>query len=121
MTYETLLNEAIDRVPGFLARYNKELQDDSLDNESGMHTVFSFVFVPLFTEAIQEQTDTVQDYAAFLEDMEKSHDVHVREVCDFTVLEELCDDLTDDQLKLVLGKEALESSKFIREYIRGPQ
>ena len=53
--------------------------------------------------------------------MAKCTDVYVREVCDFTVLEELCDGLTDDQLSKVLGKDAMESSKLIRAYIRGPQ
>lgn len=121
MKYETLLTNAIQNVPGFRTRYNEEIKADAIDKQSGMHTVFSFVFVPLFESAIKARTSDIGEFAKFIEQMETCDDINVQEVCEFTVLEELCDCFTDEELYDVLGSEARECCKHIRAYIVGPQ
>ena len=52
--------------------------------------------------------------------MEKSSDARVCEVAEFTIIEELCDEFTDNVLFGVLMKESRQAVKNVRRYIAGP-
>ena len=49
--------------------------------------------------------------------MEASDDVLVQEVCEFTILEELCDEFKDAEIERYLGKVTKDGYNCIRKYI----
>ena len=107
-------------IPGFLKKYETEIKKDSIDNESGMHTVFSCVFVPMIVDAASRGDDQAEHRMLnFLEKMETCGDKAVAEVAEFTILEELCDELSDEEITRWAGEETMKAMKQIREYIPG--
>ena len=122
MKYEEVIELARAEIPEFEKAYIDELRLDNLDENSGVHTVFSFVFVPLFKKAIEENNSELANrLALFLEKMESSGEPLVSEVAEFTVLEELCDDYTDEVLEKYFLTETKLGMKEIRKYILGPE
>ena len=117
ITYDTLLTTAINELHGFKEKYEAEIGCDTLDAESGMHTIFSFVFVPILSEAISRDEELAKQYFDFVEQMEASDDVLVQEVCEFTILEELCDEFKDAEIERYLGKVTKDGYNCIRKYI----
>ena len=61
--------------------------------------------------------DAVEEMSSFLEEMETCEDPKVAEVCEFTVLEKLCDNHKDDELRTFLKPETLLALRSIREYM----
>lgn len=120
MSYETIIRETIDRLPEFAEAYNYAFKKDDIDAESGPHTVFSFVFVPLLEDAMTKDKNLAKRMFDFLEEMECSGDSNVAEVVEFTVLEELCDRYRDEEFDEFLGQETRLSREAIRGYILGP-
>lgn len=121
MDYESLLNSALEELPEFKKQYEKEIKEDSIDANSGMHTVFSIVFVPLLLKAMQSDVELANRMFEFIEKMETSGSALVGEVSEFTIMEELCDELSDDELLPFLRPETFESWKEVRRYIRKGQ
>lgn len=117
ITYDTLLTTAINELHGFKEKYEAEIGYDTLDAESGMHTIFSFVFVPILSDAISKDEKLTKQYFDFVEQMETSDDVLVQEVCEFTILEALCDEFEDVEIERYLGNVTKESFNCIRKYI----
>lgn len=121
MKYEEIIGLARAEIPEFEKAYIKEVELDNIDDNSGVHTVFSFVFVPLFKKAINENdSELANRMALFLEKMESSGVQWVSEVVEFTVLEELCDEYNDDVLEKYFLPETTLALREIRKYILGP-
>lgn len=89
MTYENLLSDALDALPELKKEYENNLKDDIIDEDSGMHVVFGFVFEPMLSNAIKNNKPLAKKMFDYLEKMADSDDVHVQEVCDQSVLEAL--------------------------------
>ena len=53
LTYENLIDNAKAFIPEFRTRYDEQIQADLIDKASGVHTVFSVVFVPLLQDSIK--------------------------------------------------------------------
>jgi len=117
LTYENLLDEVLQELPEFKDAYNKELSEDSIDKDSDLHIVFSYVFVPLLSEAIKAKSELTTKMFNFLEKMASSHDHLVQEVCDFTVLEELCDEFKDSEIYSYFGESTKKGFFAVRQYI----
>lgn len=118
MMYKNLINEVCKMSGSFGEAYKAACQKDVIDEASGPHTVFSLVFVPLLLSAIDAKDDNlIQELVVILEKMITSSDQDVCEVAEFTVLEELCDELNDDVLNAVLLEQSQKSLKIIRRYV----
>lgn len=117
MNYKTLLTETRENIPEFDEKYKEAVQKDIIDKESGMHTVFSYVFNPLLAEAIKKDQQLAGKMFNFVEKMAESSDRYVQEVCDFTILEELGDEYSDKEFEFFLGPTTKKALKMIRQYV----
>lgn len=119
MNYNNLITDVCNEFNEIKTLYTIELEKDNLDYESGPHTVFSFVFVPLLKNAIKNNDILAKKMFKYLEKMENSEDLHVSEVAEFTVLEEIADNFSDEEVVPYMGAKTLESFNLIRRYIKG--
>lgn len=118
LNYDNLLEAMLQRSVRFREAYDIEIKKDNIDKQSGMHTVFSLVFVPLFIKAIKENDQKlISELALRVEEMERSDDVLVQEVSGFTIIEALCDEFNNDVLSKVLLNESKKTMEEMREYI----
>lgn len=117
LTYDDLVLHARNTLGEFEKQYQKELRKDSIDGESGAHTVFSLVFVPLLEKALRTDDSLAKTFFDYIELMETEGDQHVSEVAEFTVLEELLDNVKGTEFKQYMGPNTLEAYRQIRRYI----
>ena len=104
MNYNNLIADVCNEFKEVKNLYTIELERDNLDSESGPHTVFSFVFVPLLKNAIKNHDLLAIKMFRYLEKMENSEDLHVSEVSEFTVLEEIADNFSYEEIVPYMGK-----------------
>jgi hypothetical protein len=120
LNYDNLLSETLKKSSRLLEAYNAEIKKDSINDKSGMHTVFDIVFVPLLVDAIKNSDKMLVDrLVRIIEDMEQSEDILVQEVSGFTIIEALCDEFNDNILNNVLLPESRRTMQKIRAYIPG--
>lgn len=117
ITYNFLINDVCSEFDEVKMLYETLLEEDSLDSESGVHTVFSFCFVPVLSEALKNDERLAKKMFDYIEKMETDGDNEVGEVAEFTVLEEIIDDFPLRKVKKYMGKYTLEASKLICRYI----
>ena len=90
----------------------------SLTLESGVHVGCAFAFGPIAVTAAESDDKNLQkEVFGFIEDMAKEKDKAVSEVCDFTVMEGLRDEVSEDILKPLLGRESLLSLSAVSGYM----
>lgn len=117
LNYKNLLTHAQKEIEEFNQSYMEECKRGTIDVNSGLHTIFSLVFVPLLISALKSDLHLAKKMFDFIEKMETSEDVLVQEVSQFTVLEELADSFQDDELVSYLGKNTKLSMADVRQYI----
>ena len=118
LTYDNLVKEA-KKITEFSRLYNRLVLEDEIDEDTGNHIVFSYVFNPLLFNAIKTGNDQLtKQLLDFLENMAKSKDNLVQEVCDFTVLEELQGVIPETTLYPLLGEKTKEGFLAIRQYLQ---
>lgn len=118
MTYENLLTNAISDVPAFAKEYQRLMDADMIDSNTGNHIVFGYAFTPVLIGAINAtEKSVVRGMLAFLEKMASSDDVRVVEVCDQSVLEELNDEVDWKDLRGLMGPKTKEGLVAIKEYM----
>lgn len=118
LTYDNLLENA-KKIVEFSKLYNRLVADDEIDKDTGNHIVFSYVFNPLLFNAIKSgNTKLTKELLDFLENMAKSKDNLVQEVCDFTVLEELQSIIPQTTLYPLLGEKTKEGFIATRQYLK---
>lgn len=117
ITYDSLIEKVCGEFSEVSELYDVELNNDSIDSDSGVHTVFSFCFVPVLKEAILNNSNLANRMFDFLEKMEISKDNLVGEVAEFTVLEEILDEFDFDDIEKYMGIYTLEAAKLINRYI----
>lgn len=116
INYDSLIENACNEFPKVRELYSVELKNDSIDFDSGVHTVFSLCFVPVLKEAILNDA-LAQRMFDYLEKMEISEDNLIGEVDEFTVLEEILDDFELNKLRKYMGKFTIEAATLINRYI----
>lgn len=119
MKYENLVNEARHDIPEFEAEYTKMINEGTLYADSGVHIVFSYAFVPLVIDAIKSNDQDLENRLFdFIEKMAESNDKLVSEVVDFTIMEELHDNVPNDTLiPLLKGDESKRSLSCVLGYM----
>lgn len=118
LTFDNLVGEAMKAIPEFAAEWNRQMEDGSLDAASGNHIVFGYAFVPILILAIKEdRKELVTKMLSFVEEMAKSQDHLVGEVCDFAILERLHDEIDDEVLVGLLGETTREDYALIKRYM----
>ncbi len=121
MNYENLLSECLKQITEFEEKYKEAIESKEVDESSGMHIVFGYVFTPLLIESLEGNKDLARKMFVFLEEMAKCEDHLVQEVCDCTVMEQLCDEFEEKELLPFLGKHSRESYYAVHKYILGPE
>lgn len=118
LTYDNLLSEAFNKVPQFRAEYKELMREDVLDADSGNHTIFGYAFTPMLINAIKnEDKATVKNMMDFLEDMASSSDNKVVEVCDYSVLEALNDEIEENIISSLIGEDTRIGYLEIKKYM----
>lgn len=113
LNYDTLVKDACKAIPEFSTEYNRAIADDIIDETSGNHTVFSYVFVPLLKRSVKMKNKKLaRKMLSFVEEMEKSKDNLVGEVSECTVVEEAFDVLNGPFLSDEIGPETRKSIEF---------
>lgn len=118
LTYDSVTTKALQELPEFADKYNQLVSEGWLDSDDGVHIVFGMAFVPVLVEAIKTgETNVSERMLKFLEKMAMSDDHLVQEVCDFTVLEQLHDEVKDTVLYPLLGEKTKEGFLAISKYM----
>ena len=121
MTYESVLDTAFKELPEFKNEYDDFVSKDIIDNNSGMHIVFSYVFVPMVEKNIKANDKRkLRKICDFLEKMAASNDEEVQAICDQSILEVLCGEYQDKILIPLFGEKTLEGLYSVRQYILEP-
>jgi hypothetical protein len=118
MTFENLISDVCDKFPAVQKEYDLQKKNGDMDASLGQHIFFSFVFDKILFKAIDSGNSKLAAHMFdYLEEMEKSGDTNVAEVCEFTVLEELCDNYCDADFEKYLSPETKLALQAIRKYI----
>lgn len=119
INYNNLVRTAADNINEFKKQYLIELERDNIDEDSGVHTVFSLVFNPVLFNAIGFNDEAlINKMFTFMEAMETSGDIYVSEVLEFTILEELADEFYESEISKYMGYETKMAYKEISRYIK---
>lgn len=116
LTYNNLIEKALEKLPEFKKAYN-ELPNKLVYEDSGSHIVFELVFANELMKLIKDKNISANDFFDFMVDMIESKDVKVQEVCEQSVIESICDEFTDEQLKPFLPTQLESTVRDVREYI----
>lgn len=115
---DDLLKKALKEVPVFKDEYERLIDIDEIDTESGEQIAFSYAFTPKLVEAIENDDKIVYDnMLEFVEKMAESTDVRVSEVCDYAIMEVLNDNFTKERLWPLFGEKTKESYNAVKEYM----
>lgn len=117
MTYKNLLEDSLKALPEFETEYEKNIEADVIDKESGMHIVFGYIFEPMLSKAIKQDRKLATKMFDFLEQMAGSEDVRVQEVCDQAVLEALYWEHTSTILWPMMKEKTRDGYKAVSEYM----
>lgn len=119
MNYNDLILMASNYIDEFKKQYLIEFEKDNIDEDSGVHTVFSLVFNPVLFNAIRFNDEAlINKMFTFMEAMETSGDIYVSEVLEFTILEELADEFYESEITKYMGTETKMAYKEISRYIK---
>lgn len=118
ITGKNLIKTAMAELPEFKEEYEKQIAEDIIDDETGLHIVFEYAFDPLVIEAVQSKdTEKCKRFFDFIEKMAESRDDDVMEVTDFSVMERLIGDIGKAELVKHLGKYSMESFEQVGQYM----
>lgn len=117
ITKDSLLREALDAIPEFKKEYEEQLSKKLFDDEAGLHIVFGYAFASLLVDAIKKNKPLAKRMFDFVERMSLSADRDVQEVCDFSILEVVCDEYEDNDFWDIIGESTKEGVKATRKYI----
>ncbi len=93
--------------------------EEEIDEEDGMHIIFSFIIVPLLREWCNTKKQIADHIFDFFENMARSNDTGVLEVLDFSVLEPIAD--MDEYDRIIIEKymkaETMDRYHYIRDHM----
>lgn len=118
MNYDNILNVLFDKIPEIKNFYEKKKQEDLVDDDTGKHIVFGLVVTPYILDEVNNNGENVKQIFDFLEDMTFCEDVKVREILDFTILEQFVDEGKKqlDILKNFMHENTLKCCLEIEKY-----
>lgn len=119
MIYDNLYKEFKKDIPEGIEFYEIKEKENLIDETDGMHIAFGMVVVPYIVYAIQNRkTSIIRKLFLFLENMAICDDVKVKEVLDFTILEQMIDgdDETFAQSKQYMGDQTLQHCEEVEKY-----
>lgn len=119
MEYETVLSELFDTVPETETIVRKKMAEEEIDEEDGMHIIFSCIIVPLLKEWCKTNKQIVNQVFAFFENMSHSKDTRVLEILDFSVLEPIADmnKINRAIIEKYMKTDTLERYQYIRDHM----
>lgn len=116
MNYIKLLKKKFQKAALFLRLKKKE---NLIDETDGIHIVFGMVIVPYILNIVQNNKMLeINKVFLFLENMAICEDIKIKEVLDFTVLEQLVDEGQDilEQCKQYMKKNTLKHCEEVEKY-----
>lgn len=119
MRYENLYRKFKENIPESIDFCNKKEKENLIDETDGIHIVFGMIFVPFILKVLEEQkTLSIKKVFDFMERMAICEDVKVREVLDFTILEQLADEGHDtlNECKKNMGSVTLQHCEEVEKY-----
>lgn len=119
MKYDELYKKFKEEISEDYSFFEIKENENRIDETDGMHIVFGMIIVPYILYIVQNDKMTeINKVFAFLENMAICEDVKVKEVLDFTVLEQLVDEGHDtlEQCKQYMGENTLKHCEEIEKY-----
>lgn len=119
MKYDELYKTFKEEISEGYSFFEIKEKENLIDETDGMHVVFGMVIVPYILYIIQNnKTLEINKVFSFLENMAICEDVKIKEVLDFTVLEQLVDERQDvlGQCKQYMKKNTLEHCEEVEKY-----
>ena len=119
MKYEELYKTFKEEISEGYSFFEIKEKENLIDETDGMHVVFGMVIVPYILYIVQNNKMLVINKVfSFLENMAICEDVKIKEVLDFTVLEQLVDERQDvlEQCKQYMKKHTLEHCEEVEKY-----
>ncbi len=119
MKYDELYKTFKEEIPEGYSFFEVKEKENLIDETDGMHIVFGMVIVPYILHIVQNKKRIeINKVFSFLENMVICEDVKIKEVLDFTVLEQLADEghYTLEQCKQYMGKNTLKHCEEVEKY-----
>lgn len=118
ITYDNVVEIAKIEIPEFAAECEAEINDGLLFSDSGVHIYFNYAFVPVLIEAANRNDDELlKRLFVFMERMVNSGDKEVASVCDFSILEAVNGEISEDVLYKYMGDETRRDLDYMRKGI----
>ena len=119
MKYDELYKNFKEEIPEGYSFIEVKEKENLIDETDGIHIVFGMVIVPYILHIVQNnKTLEINKVFLFLENMAICEDVKIKEVLDFTVLEQLAVEghNTLGQCKQYMGKNTLKHCEEVEKY-----
>ena len=119
MKYDELYKTFKEQIPEGYTFFEVKEKEHLIDETDGMHIVFGMVIVPYILHIVQNnKLFEINKVFLFLENMAICDDIKIKEVLDFTVLEQLVDEGHDtiEQCKQYMGKNTLMHCEEVEKY-----
>ena len=111
MKYDELYKTFKEELPEGSSFFEVKEKENLIDETDGIHIVFGMVIVPYILNIVQNNKMLeINKVFLFLENMAICEDIKIKEVLDFTVLEQLVDEGQDilEQCKQYMKKNTLK-------------
>ena len=119
MIYDELYKTLKKEIPEGYSFFEVKEKKNLIDEIDGIHIVFGMVIVPYILHIVQNnKLLEINKVFSFLENMAICEDVKIRDVLDFTVLEQLADEGHDTfgQCKQYMKKNTLKHCEEVEKY-----
>ena len=120
MKYEEMFNEYKKYVGISDEDIAKYIDENSIDENDGMHIWFEFVVTPIVLDAIKNNnSNLIAKSFEFVENVLKTDDRDITEVIEFSLLEGIVSELGEkiNDIDLYFGPETSKSIGAIKKYI----
>lgn len=119
MKYDELYINFKNAIPEGYSFFEAKEKENLIDDTDGIHMAFGMVIVPYILYIVHNKKMLeINKVFSFLENMAACDDVKIKEVLDFTVLEQLADEGHDDfgQCKQYMKKNTLKRCEEVEKY-----
>ena len=119
MKYDELYKTFKEEFPEGSSFFEVKEKENLIDETDGIHVVFGMVIVPYILNIVQNNKMLeINKVFLFLENMAICEDIKIKEVLDFTVLEQLVDEGQDilEQCKQYMKKNTLKHCEEVEKY-----
>ena len=119
MKYDELYKNFKEAIPEGVSFFEAQEKENLIDDTDGIHMAFGMVIVPYILHIVQHNKMLeINKVFSFLEKMAVCDDVRIKEVLDFTVLEQLTDEGHDTlrQCKQYMKENTLKHCEEVEKY-----